>query len=64
MADKSHRSTEEGSDADDSDDGLPPLEENMNHLNLSEEDEESEEESETENEEITDTKWHLCVWSK
>uniref|UniRef100_A0ACD5TVP1 Uncharacterized protein n=1 Tax=Avena sativa TaxID=4498 RepID=A0ACD5TVP1_AVESA len=47
-ADKSHQSTEEGSD-DDSDDGLPPLEENMNHLNLSEdEDEESEEESETE----------------
>lgn len=45
-ADKSHQPTEEGSDAD-SDDGLPPLEENMNHLNLSE-DEESEEESENE----------------
>jgi pre-rRNA-processing protein TSR3 len=47
MADKSHQSTEEGSD-DDSDDGLPPLEENMNRLNLSEDEEESEEESETE----------------
>ncbi|KAL5218877.1 hypothetical protein ABZP36_019561 [Zizania latifolia] len=41
-ADKPRRSTEEGSDAD-SDDGLPPLEENMNHLNF--QDDESEEES-------------------
>jgi pre-rRNA-processing protein TSR3 len=47
VADKSHQSTEVGSD-DDSDDGLPPLEENMNRLNLSEDEEESEEESETE----------------
>ncbi|KAM3315214.1 hypothetical protein ACQJBY_033760 [Aegilops geniculata] len=54
VADKPHRSTEEGSDSE-SDDGLPPLEENMNHLDLSE-DEESEEESETENEGITDAK--------
>lgn len=46
VAGKSHQSTDEGSDAD-SDDGLPPLEENMNHLNLSE-DEESEEGSESE----------------
>ncbi|KAI4993045.1 hypothetical protein ZWY2020_007364 [Hordeum vulgare] len=44
VAEKSH----EGSDSE-SDDGLPPLEENMNHLDLSG-DEESEEESETENE--------------
>ena len=43
-----------GSDSE-SDDGLPPLEENMNHLDLSEE-EESEEESETENEGITNAK--------
>jgi pre-rRNA-processing protein TSR3 len=40
-AEKSQQSTEEGSD-DDSDDGLPPLEENMNHLNLSEDEKESE----------------------
>lgn len=44
VADKSHA----GSDSE-SDDGLPPLEENMNHLDLSG-DEESEEESEIENE--------------
>nr|AAN59771.1 Unknown protein [Oryza sativa Japonica Group] len=44
-AEKSHQSTEEGSDAD-SDDGLPPLEENLNHLNFNQDDE-SEEESES-----------------
>ena len=55
MADKPHRSTEEEGSDSESDDGLPPLEENMNHLDLSEE-EESEEESETENEGITDAK--------
>lgn len=48
-AEKSHQSTEEGSDAD-SDDGLPPLEENLNHLNFNQDDE-SEEESESESDE-------------
>uniref|UniRef100_A0A0E0KA04 18S rRNA aminocarboxypropyltransferase n=1 Tax=Oryza punctata TaxID=4537 RepID=A0A0E0KA04_ORYPU len=46
---KSHQSTEEGSDAD-SDDGLPPLEENLNHLNFNQDDE-SEEENESESNE-------------
>ncbi|KAF7050224.1 hypothetical protein CFC21_058615 [Triticum aestivum] len=55
VADKPHRSTEEEGSDSESDDGLPPLEENMNHLDLSEE-EESEEESETESEGITDAK--------
>ena len=43
-ADKSRQSKEEGSEGD-SDDDLPPLEENLNHLNLNR-DEESEEGSE------------------
>ncbi|KAG0552363.1 hypothetical protein BDA96_01G502000 [Sorghum bicolor] len=43
---EARQSTEEGSEGD-SDDDLPPLEKNLNHLNL-DEDEESEEESESE----------------
>lgn len=35
-------SEDESQNSSDSDDGLPPLEKNMNHLNLIESDEESE----------------------
>ncbi|XP_066398593.1 uncharacterized protein [Miscanthus floridulus] len=45
-AEESRQSAQEGSEGD-SDDDLPPLEKNLNHLNL-DEDEESEEESESE----------------